>query len=82
MFDGATWNQLIAQFPEAHFLQTWEWGLVKQTVGWEALPHVWQDETGQLRGAALVLRRSLRIRGIDTGACVLYVPRGPLLNWG
>lgn len=81
MFDATTWDQIVARFPEAHFLQTWEWGLVKQTVGWEVLPQIWHDEAGQLKGAALVLRRRLRIMGLDTGAHVLYVPRGPLVNW-
>lgn len=80
-FDKTTWNQLIARFPGAHFLQTWEWGQIKQSFGWSVFPRVWLDETGALRGAALVLQRKLKIGGFNTGANLLYVPRGPMLFW-
>ncbi len=72
-----TWNAQIAGLPGVHLLQTWEWAQVKQAYGWEPLPQVWHDAAGQPESAAMVLQRTatpLRLR-------VLYVPRGPLVNW-
>jgi len=71
-----TWNTLAASFPGSHILQTWEWGQVKQDNGWEVIPYALDS-----RAAALVLKRSLRFRGLHTGLSVMYVPRGPLLDW-
>ena len=36
------WNDLIAQLPEAHLLQTYEWGQVKARYGWQPLYLVWR----------------------------------------
>jgi len=71
------WDNLIAELPGAHALQTRSWAEVKAAYGWSPLPQVWKDSSGQVCAAALVLERTvspLRLR-------VLYVPRGPLLNW-
>ena len=35
------WNNLIAGLPEPHLLQTYEWGQVKASQGWQALYLVW-----------------------------------------
>jgi lipid II:glycine glycyltransferase (peptidoglycan interpeptide bridge formation enzyme) len=76
-YNAREWNQIISQLPEAHLLQTWEWGEVKKLYGWQPLPQTWTDDTGQVKCASLILRRTvspLRLR-------VLYVPRGPLVDW-
>lgn len=73
---AAEWNALIAGLPDAHVLQTWEWGHVKAEGGWESLPLVWR-EGDLVRAAALILQRSLPAAGLK----VLYVPRGPLMDW-
>jgi peptidoglycan pentaglycine glycine transferase (the first glycine) len=70
------WNDLIAALPGAHLLQTAEWGEVKRGNGWQPAPWVWRDEQGQVVGAALTLTRA-----VFRGLCVLYVPKGPLLDW-
>ena len=36
------WNDLIAQLPETHLLQTYEWGQVKARYGWQPLYLVWK----------------------------------------
>ena len=54
-----TWNDIIADLPGAHILQTWEWGEVKERYGWQALPQVWHDQDGQVVAAALILIRSI-----------------------
>ncbi len=38
------WNTLIANLPNPHFLQTWEWGQVKARYGWQPLYLVWDEE--------------------------------------
>ena len=76
-FDAASWNDLIADLPDAHLLQTWQWGMVKSDGGWAVLPLVWEDDANKVQAAALVLERSLPLPGLK----VLYVPRGPLMNW-
>ncbi len=36
------WNELIAGLPEAHLLQSYEWGQVKAANGWQPLYLVWR----------------------------------------
>jgi lipid II:glycine glycyltransferase (peptidoglycan interpeptide bridge formation enzyme) len=78
---GAEWDERVARMPGAHVLQTWEWAQVKAPVGWQALPAVWPGADGAPRALALILERALRVKGISTGVKVLYVPKGPLLDW-
>lgn len=71
------WNETISGLPGAHLLQTWEWGAVKKSFGWQPLPQAWKDEAGQVKCAGLILQRTvspLRLR-------IQYVPRGPLVDW-
>ncbi len=81
MIDQAQWDEILAGLVGPHILQTQEWGQVKQQTGWEALPQVWRDPEGKPEAAALVLQREIRLRGISAGLRVLYVPRGPVLQW-
>jgi peptidoglycan pentaglycine glycine transferase (the first glycine) len=86
------WNQLIASLPISHLLQTWEWSQVKVKYGWQAMPFVWSDrpsalnqpvsmESSQAVAAAMVLKRSFPIGGFAKRMCVLYIPKGPLMDW-
>jgi peptidoglycan pentaglycine glycine transferase (the first glycine) len=75
--DLATWDDQIIGLPGAHCLQSKEWAQIKSAYGWRPIPKIWQDSAGRVIAAALVLERvvsPLRLR-------VLYVPRGPLLDW-
>lgn len=72
MITASEWNAAIQHLPAPHILQTWEWAQCKQPFGWQTLPHQWEHEA-----AAMVLQRAatrLRFK-------ILYVPRGPLLDW-
>jgi lipid II:glycine glycyltransferase (peptidoglycan interpeptide bridge formation enzyme) len=76
----AEWNDLISTLPISHVLQTWEWAQVKSKYGWQPMPFVWKD-AGDVRAAAMLLKRSLPIGGFSARLSVLYAPKGPLLDW-
>jgi len=79
--NAAAWNALIASLPNPHLLQTWEWGQVKARYGWHALPQTWRDDQGRVTAAALVLQRAVSLLGGLIRLNILYVPKGPLLEW-
>jgi peptidoglycan pentaglycine glycine transferase (the first glycine) len=61
-----TWDRFLETHPEAHLLQTSQWGALKEKFGWQA-------ETVQTEHAgALVLFRRLPL-----GRTLAYVPMGP-----
>lgn len=76
--DPQTWNNLVASTPDPHILQSWEWGKVKNQFGWQATHYLWETP-GQ--ATALVLQRTVTLAGRSTPLRVLYVPKGPLLDW-
>jgi len=75
------WNSEIAALPGAHILQTWEWGQFKAIYDWRPIPKIWRDEQGEIKAAAMVLQRSIRLAGFGPEFKILYVPRGPMLDW-
>ena len=79
-FDGSgtEWNSIIARLPGKHLLQTSEWAKVKSSYGWHPMPIVWE---GGRAAAAMVLRRVILDRAFARRLCILYVPKGPLLEW-
>jgi lipid II:glycine glycyltransferase (peptidoglycan interpeptide bridge formation enzyme) len=74
------WNALIAGLPNSHLLQTWEWAQVKTRYGWEPAAYVWQGDH-ETAAVALVLKRRIPIRGLAARLNILYIPKGPLLDW-
>jgi len=81
----ASWNELTASLPQAHLLQTWEWAQVKAHIGWQVMPFTWtaDPDTPDQKpvAAAMILKRSIPVGGFARKMCVLYVPRGPNLDW-
>jgi lipid II:glycine glycyltransferase (peptidoglycan interpeptide bridge formation enzyme) len=75
------WNDVVASLPNAHVLQTWEWGQIKSRFGWKPIYMLWRDESEKVVAAALVLERTIHLIGIETPMRVMYVPKGPVLNW-
>jgi lipid II:glycine glycyltransferase (peptidoglycan interpeptide bridge formation enzyme) len=76
------WNELIASLPLPHLLQTWEWSQVKAKYGWQPMPFVWQSgSSGQPSAAAMVLKRTISLGGFAAKLSVLYIPKGPNLDW-
>jgi lipid II:glycine glycyltransferase (peptidoglycan interpeptide bridge formation enzyme) len=65
------WNQWLADFPEAHFLQQGEWGELKADFGWKPVRLV--------NGGAGV---QILFRSLPLGFSLGYIPKGPVgENW-
>lgn len=79
--DTARWDSLIEGLPGAHALQTGAWGQVKSRFGWEAFHLLWRRDSGEVRAAALLLERKLTLGRFALPLSVMYVPRGPMLDW-
>jgi peptidoglycan pentaglycine glycine transferase (the first glycine) len=80
--DSHTWNTLIAAFPAAHILQSWEWGQFKSHYGWDPVYKVWMDGD-TITAASLILIRRIVAAGIGLPVSVMYLPKGPVLHdWG
>ena len=70
------WNSAITALRAAHILQSWEWGAFKANYGWTPTRVLFFDHDTP-RAAAQILRRALP----RTPFGVLYVPKGPVLDY-
>lgn len=86
-----SWNQIISNLPDPHFLQSYEWGQVKSKYGWSPYYAVWTADgkftvsqsadnwsldTGNFVAASLILKRTAFRR-----FSIFYAPKGPLMDW-
>lgn len=86
-----SWNQLISNLPDPHFLQSYEWGQVKAKYGWVPYYAAWTEDgkftvsqstdnwsldTGNFVAASLILKRTAFRR-----FSIFYAPKGPLMDW-
>lgn len=71
------WNDALLALPARHVLQSWDWGEVKTRHGWLPARLLWARQ-GQPLAAAQVLRRPVP----RTPWSVMYVPKGPALEYG
>jgi len=82
--NASEWNAIIHHLPASHLLQTWEWAEVKSSYGWKPMPFVWKrKEKGldSIVAAAMILKRTVLNRVFAARLCILYIPKGPLLDW-
>ena len=61
------WNRFLTEHPEAHILQSGEWGELKSAFGWEAV-----RLAGGGLGAQILFRR------LPLGLTFAYIPKGPV----
>ena len=71
------YNSFVRAHSKGHFLQTWEWGEVKQGMGWQPLPLV-LEEDGDIKASLLILKRKLPLPGMKKS--IFYSPRGPVVD--
>lgn len=70
------WNDFVRGSEYPTVMQSWQWGELKATTGWQ--PHVVAIERdGAITGGALVLERPIP----HVGRCLFYAPRGPVVDW-
>ena len=79
--DDSMWNDIIKGLPGAHALQTWQWSEVKSRFGWQPHYLIWRDGNEVIWAGTLALERKISLMGLSMPASVIYVPRGPLLDW-
>lgn len=72
-----TWDDMLARLPNAHVLQSWDWGDFKQGWGWQARRLCFLMEGKPVAAAQVLLRRLPR-----TPFTLAYVPKGPALDFG
>jgi peptidoglycan pentaglycine glycine transferase (the first glycine) len=75
------WNELLSSIPNSHILQSSHWAKVKSRVGWKANYLIWKDPEGIVRAAALVLLKEIPIFSRIFRSCIMYIPRGPIVDW-
>jgi peptidoglycan pentaglycine glycine transferase (the first glycine) len=75
--DPSRWNEAVAGLPCSHVLQSFEWGEFKAKYGWKPTRLLF-EEGSQVRAVASVLCRQLPRFPLR----VIYVPKGPLLDYG
>jgi len=63
------WDKFTKQYPNAHFMQSVQWGELKSSFGWE--PARFIDGTC---GAQILFRK------LPFGLSIAYIPKGPLGN--
>ena len=81
MIKEENWNDHLRRFPNAHVLQSWEWGHAKSRYGWVAEHLKWDEKVEKTQAMALVLQRKAGIFPLLGNLAVDYVPRGPILDW-
>lgn len=75
-----SWDRALSELPDPHPLQSWQWGEFKSRWGWSATPLALQVRDVPEEhppAAALLLKRAIP----RTSISVLYVPKGPLLDF-
>ncbi len=73
------WDQFIDQHPQGHFLQSWGWGELKASMGWQPLRFALCDES-KIVAAAQVLCRAAPRLPLQLGN-LAYIPKGPVIDW-
>ncbi len=73
------WRSLLADLPDPHVLQSWEWGSLKAQTGWQAKRFVLPGSDAKPEAAFQYLwRQPVPRLSLNVG----YVPKGPVLDWG
>lgn len=72
----AAWFQAVQALPSQHFLQSWEWGALRERHGWQVLRHLCERNSEVVAAFTLLTRRIPLLPWT-----IAYVPKGPLLDY-
>lgn len=72
----AEWNKALGGFKNYHFLQTWQWGEIKELNGWHVSRYVIKVKDENAAAFQLLTKRVHPRVPITIG----YVPRGPVFD--
>ena len=72
----AVWTEALPALPQPHFLQTWEWGALKEQYGWRANRFLFARGLRLVAGCTVLTRRLGPLPW-----SIAYVPKGPLLDY-
>ena len=75
------WNQTILRFNDASILQSWEWAQIKRMNGWQPIFLRWINDDADCVASVCIHKKTVPIFGRLFGTCLMYAPRGPVLNW-
>jgi lipid II:glycine glycyltransferase (peptidoglycan interpeptide bridge formation enzyme) len=73
--DPAIWDTFVANHPAGHLLQTWAWGELKTSFGWQAI------RLAVLEGGDILAGAQVLLRPVSPAFSLAYVPKGPTLSW-
>lgn len=68
------WDASLRTLPFPHVLQSWMWGELKGSRGWNALRFLWRIDDRPIAAAQLLVLERGRVR-------LGYIPKGPVLDW-
>jgi lipid II:glycine glycyltransferase (peptidoglycan interpeptide bridge formation enzyme) len=72
--DQATWTSSLLNLPDPHVLQSWTWGELKASQGWQCNRFAWRDDGRVVAAAQVLVQEQGRLR-------LGYIPKGPILDW-
>ena len=70
------WNTFVGQWPNFELMQSYEWGVFKEALGWKTI-RLGVEQNNQLVAGVQML---IKPQAFNV-ASIAYVPRGPLLAW-
>ena len=74
--DAQAWDRTLLALPNPHILQSWAWGEFKSRQGWRATRLLFKEQAKTVAAASILQRRVPRLP-----LSILYVPKGPALDW-
>ena len=77
ILDRDRWNATLRSLPAHHILQSWEWGEFKRAYGWRAERLAFKRGDEVVAAAQVLTRRARPLPLV-----VMYVPKGPALDYG
>ncbi|RPI48410.1 MAG: peptidoglycan bridge formation glycyltransferase FemA/FemB family protein, partial [Chloroflexi bacterium] len=79
--DPQAWDRALLDLPDPQVLQSWAWGELKGRHGWGAGRLLFHEGAQAVAAASVLERRALSLPLPLVPASILYVPRGPALDW-